>query len=265
MCAENNLPLERRITARLMRTYGSERGRVAPYALWTCGLLSDISRMCCDVSSNQVCEGVRLHTASDSRWQTGSKKKRKKKQYIHFDYFYGIWGAFPVRLRGFGTVPLWNHQANKGSRTDILSPLRPPYLEFTFLQAWSTVNSGVTSNTGLPGEAQTFSPHVWHVNMFHLTQSKMVLHELQPVEAAPAHCWALSHISLFFFNLLSRFHSDVIAPKCAPGKMQLLSLFLVDTVCILGVVFSSCSYLAFFLICWFLFCIISTLLPPLWL
>ena len=92
----------------------------------------------------------------------------------------------------------------------------------------------------------TFLLRLFYQYQFYLTQSKTALRQLQPVEAAPAHCWAISLINWFFFNLLSWFDSDVISPKCATGKIQLLSLFLVDTFCILGVLFFSYSYLAFF-------------------
>lgn len=109
----------------------------------------------------------------------------------------------------------------------------------------------------------TFLLRLFYQYQFYLTESKTALCELQPVEAAPAHCWAISLINLFFFNLLSRFDSDAISPKCATGKIQLLSLFLVDTFCILGVLFFSYSYLAFLLPYWFFFFIISILLPPL--
>lgn len=46
--------------------YGSEQGHMAVSALWTCRLLSDLSHLYSDVSSNQVCEGVRQH----GKWQS---------------------------------------------------------------------------------------------------------------------------------------------------------------------------------------------------
>lgn len=65
----------------------------------------------------------------------------------------------------------------------------------------------------------TFLLRLFYQYQFYLTESKTALCELQPVEAAPAHCWAISLINLFFFSIFyhdltqTQYHRNVQLEK----------------------------------------------------
>lgn len=109
----------------------------------------------------------------------------------------------------------------------------------------------------------TFLLRLFYQYQFYLTESKTALCELQPVEAAPAHCWAISLINLFFFqSSITIWLRRNITEMCnwKNSTVEFVSCwYILYSWCFVFLLFISCFFTSLLIF----FFIISILLPPL--